>query len=172
MYVTHDYLPISSPLQRTNNKLRTNYKLQTNYEQTNEQTIISSLHTTIKLFTTVAYPHITINMSTTVRSIDDAMMKKITDIVNRLPQIQVGEAMLLAGFSNDEIADTVLRSMIESILPATNPSLESTPPPPSKSNSILTTPSFSSLSELTSSPSLSSSSKSKSDKKNGIEAIT
>ena len=94
MYVTHDCLPISSPLQRTNERT-TNYEPTTNFkrttnEQTNEQTIISSLHTTINLFTTVAYPHITINMSTTVRSIDDAMMKKITDIVNRLPQIQVG----------------------------------------------------------------------------------
>ena len=62
------------------------------------------------------------------------MIAKITEIVHRLPQIQVGEAMLLAGFSNDEIADTVLRSMIESILPATTPALESTPPPPFKSN--------------------------------------
>ena len=63
----------------TNYEPTTNFKRTTN-EQTNEQTIISSLHTTINLFTTVAYPHITINMSTTVRSIDDAMMKKITDI--------------------------------------------------------------------------------------------
>jgi hypothetical protein len=61
------------------------------------------------------------------------MIAKITEIVHRLPQIQVGAAMLLAGFSNDEIADTVLHSMIKSILPATTPALESTPPPPFKS---------------------------------------
>ena len=48
--------------------------------------------------------------------VDKAMMKKVVSIYRRLPNIQLGEVMKLAGFGDDEINKTT-RRIIQRALP-------------------------------------------------------
>ena len=49
--------------------------------------------------------------------VDAAMVKKVVDLYYRLPNLQLGEAMKLAGFSDEELNNIVLRRIIQRALP-------------------------------------------------------
>jgi hypothetical protein len=67
--------------------------------------------------------------------VDAAVIGKLVDLYHQLPNIQLGEAMKLAGFSNDEINPTT-RRIIQRALPGgslkafrASIAAPSTPPP-------------------------------------------
>ena len=49
--------------------------------------------------------------------VDAAMVKKVVDLYYRLPNIQLGATMKLAGFSDEEYDNIVLRRIIQRALP-------------------------------------------------------